>query len=134
MTDSCPHCGRVYLVGSDLKVDLNDNTVVIGDRKVQLRPLDAEVLSVIASARSRQPSLLDIFHSVWGDSEVCPSSVRVHVSMLNRHLRPLGYEVGAKHGRYGIRRIAPRVFVQPLYTPSPHPQARRYLNGESDAV
>lgn len=104
----CPTCGQpCEAIG--LRVDLDTNIVVRGDRWAQLTRQQAEILSIIADAGRRtvlQERIL-IRLCGWRDHpEHGETLIRVQIARIRKRIEPLGIEIVSVYGK-GYRIVVP---------------------------
>lgn len=94
----CPCCGQP-LPPREIAVDLNSNTLMVGEQHLKIKTRIAEVLSVIIDAWPEIVTRERLSTKVWGLYEI-PSekAVEVHISNARKLLRPLGWTVKNQYG------------------------------------
>lgn len=85
--DKCPCCGAA-LDEKQVSVDLNSNTLIVAGRAIQLRPKDAEMMSVLLATYPRVATTDSLITGVWGHLEPdCARGVlRMYIFRLRKAL------------------------------------------------
>ena len=63
----CPCCGNECSI--DLAVDLNTNTILIGEKKIKANPQQAELLTILLADWPRTVSYSSIISRIYGVNE-----------------------------------------------------------------
>lgn len=89
MSDVCPTCYRELPPGMDLTVSLEENTVIWKGICAQLRPIETEILHVLASAPAGGWVVREqIYAKVYGAGEYPLSDTfKIHLVRLRRKMR-----------------------------------------------
>lgn len=84
-----------------VSVSLDDNAITYRDRRVKLKRMQTEVVSVLAERMPHTVTREHIAVAVWGvDSpENCHRCLDQHVMRLRRALRPIGLNIFTTWGR-----------------------------------
>ncbi len=97
----CPCCGGNIRVNRPL-VDLNTNTLTYGKWVVTLRPIHAEIASILVDAWPLTARTDRIVRGAWGDSDTRESDklahLRVAISQLRSKLKETGMGVEVLYG------------------------------------
>ena len=121
MSGCCPTCGQP-LAETDVKVDLTRNIVVYRKQSVQLWPMVAEILFVLARHYPEVARHEHLRYAIWGGAEGErnePGVIVTLVSRLRRLIAPLGLAIGVSKnvGYYLIKHDEPvHVFPYSTYT------------------
>ena len=87
----------------DLKLDLNNRKVTVGDKEVVLQGKQFDMLEYLISSKNIIVTKDQIFDKIWGfDSETSTNVIEVYASGLRKELKKLGYEKHLKTIR-GVR-------------------------------
>jgi DNA-binding response OmpR family regulator len=82
-----PAAGPQTMVVGDLTIDPAAHTVAVGNRPVELTPLEFDLLHVLALEPGRVLSVDDLLNRVWGAEYVGePQVVYVHIHWLRQKL------------------------------------------------
>ncbi len=96
VTCACPTCGRT-LEDADLRVDLDANVLVCGDRSIGLQARQAELIWLLLD---RYPECVDrdfIVSKVFAD-DVLYNTVTSTVSTARRELEKVGWTIKTERG------------------------------------
>ena len=86
MTDTNPQ--PMFIVG-ELRVDLADRHVCIGDQKVHLTPIEYKLLSALVRYAGRVITHQQLLKEVWGPNHTQDTHyIRVHLAQLRRKIEP----------------------------------------------
>ena len=78
--------GRTIEVGA-LAIDIEAHTVILDDRRIELRPLEYELLVQLAGAPARVFGKQELLHAIWGFQANAPTrTVESHACRLRRKL------------------------------------------------
>lgn len=91
---NCPCCGQM-MVGRDVRVWLESNTVSVGSRAVRLSPRQAEILSVLAEGRPLPVKKDHLMRRVYGvvESEGAYGALLASISQMRKKIAPLGLRI-----------------------------------------
>lgn len=105
MSDICPCCGQL-IKGADLKVSMEFNTVICGDRALKLTPKQCEIVYVLQRAWPHTLPTSRLISQVWGHAEVDDPTVRNTIYTARKRLKTIDYTIRATHSRgYRIERL-----------------------------
>jgi two-component system OmpR family response regulator len=96
----CPTCGQPC-EAITLRVDLDNNIVVRGDRWAKLTHQQAEILSIIVDAHPRRVTQEQILIRLcgWRDHpESGENLIRVQINRIRKRVEPLGIGIGRVYG------------------------------------
>lgn len=94
----CPCCGQP-MPPREFVVDLNSNTVVIGDRRTTVAYRVAEVLFVLAEAWPETVDRERLITKVWGSYvDTGSKTVEATITGCRKALDPLGWTVRSTYG------------------------------------
>lgn len=106
----CPTCGQPCRPGA-LRVDLDNNIVIRGERWAQLTRQQAEILSIIVDARPRTLMQEQILIRLcgWRDHpEHGENLIRVQIYRIKKRIEALGVQIVSVSGKgYRIVEIEP---------------------------
>lgn len=111
---TCPCCGRPFEAYA-LKVDIHRNAVITPAGRVNLQPMEAEILYALWS-RGRPLTISSLIECVYGqrdepgDSSAC---IRVTVSKMRKALKDIGVVI-TKGSHAGYMVYYDPVSVRPL--------------------
>jgi DNA-binding response OmpR family regulator len=85
-SESPAECGRSIEVGA-LEIDTEAHTVILDGQRIELRPLEYELLVLLAGAPERVFGKQELLHAVWGyQANVATRTVDSHACRLRRKL------------------------------------------------
>lgn len=102
VTRCCPTCGHDLAPTSEIRVDLDRNTLLAGNHAVRLTPTQTELMFVLVEASPAVVPRDRLMSRMYGQSPDQPESDRiidVFISKARERLRGTGIEIKAHWGR-----------------------------------
>lgn len=105
MADLCPACGAV-IQQSPLKVSLEFNVVICGDRALAMTPKEAEVIFSLHKTWPHTMTNSRLILAVWGRDTPEEGTVRNTIYTARLKLKSVGWTIRATQKRgYRLERI-----------------------------
>ena len=94
----CPCCGG-SIKDAKLKISLEFNTIICGDKAIVVQPVQAELLFVLRKHFPKNVHKEILVPAVWGSKEVDDTAVRTMVYTARKVIEPLGWTIGHSSNR-----------------------------------
>ena len=101
----CPCCGG-QIKDAKLKVSLEFNTVICGDRAIEVTPTQAEIIFVLKKHFPDVVARERLILAVWGQEGIGDNVLRTLIYVTRKILLQVGYTISASTGN-GYRLVQP---------------------------
>ena len=92
MAISCPCCGQA-IKDANFKVSLEFNTVIVGDRALEVTPTQAEIIFILRQHYPANVHKTRIMLKLWGAEQRSDQGLRSLLYQTRKQLEKIGYTI-----------------------------------------